>query len=274
MIEECQEVLSLSQSSASLYKPNMMRNIVAGNWKSNKSINESREWMNEMRELESELPSDVRVMVAPPTPYLAALAESKPSYVTLASQNVCATNTGAYTGEYTAEMLVSCGVSFALIGHSERREYYGDSDSVVVEKISRCVEAGLGVVLCCGEQLEIRKAGTHEEMISAQLNYALNGITDVDPLNFVIAYEPIWAIGSSRSATMEQIEYALSEIRKVLRDVDTNFYEPTKILYGGSVTEENIAEILGIDGVDGALIGGASLDSKSFSTICRIAKTI
>ena len=239
----------------------MMRNIVAGNWKSNKSINESREWMNEMSELASELPSDVRVMVAPPTPYLAALAESKPSNVILASQNVSATNTGAYTGEYTAEMLVSCGVSFALIGHSERREYYGDSDSVVVEKISRCVEAGLGVVLCCGEQLEIRKAGTHEDMISAQLNYALNGITDVDPLNFVIAYEPIWAIGSGLIPRNSEIIEIIKFIKKKVKG--------SKVLYGGSVNTKNINVLKKINNVDGFLIGGASQKSNNLIDIIK-----
>ena len=114
----------------------MMRNIVAGNWKSNKSINESREWMNEMSELATSMPSNVRIMVAPPAPFLASLSDVKPSNVILAAQNVSATGTGAYTGEYTAEMLKSCGVEFALIGHSERREYYSDSNEVVVEKMA------------------------------------------------------------------------------------------------------------------------------------------
>ena len=255
-----------------MHKPNMMRNIVAGNWKSNKSINESREWMNEMSELASELPSEVRVMVAPPAPYLAALAESKPSNVILASQNVSATNTGAYTGEYTAEMLVSCGVGFALIGHSERREYYGDSDSVVVEKISRCVEAGLGVVLCCGEPLEMRKAGNHEEMISAQLNSALDGITYVDPLNFVIAYEPIWAIGTGLTAEAEQAGEMHTFIRKCLGEkFGSDRAGQISILYGGSCKPSNASELFANEDVDGGLIGGASLNTADFSQIIKAA---
>ena len=246
----------------------MMRNIVAGNWKSNKSINESREWMSEMSDLASELPSNVRVMVAPPAPYLASLAEVKPSNVILASQNVSATNTGAYTGEYTAEMLLSCGVEFSLIGHSERRGGYGDSDEVVVEKISRCREAGLGVVLCCGEPLEVRDAGKHEEMISGQLSSALEGVDDVDPATFVIAYEPIWAIGTGRTASAEQAGEMHTFIRKWLvekfGDVKAS---QISVLYGGSCKPSNASELFANADVDGGLIGGASLNTADFSKI-------
>ena len=250
----------------------MMRNIVAGNWKSNKSINESREWMSEMSELASDLPSNVRVMVAPPAPYLAALSEVKPDSVILAAQNVSATNSGAYTGEYNAEMLVSCGVDFALIGHSERREYYGDSDSVVVEKISRCLDAGLGVVICCGEPLEIREAGTHEDMISRQLNSALANVDDVDPTKFVVAYEPIWAIGTGLTASAEQAGEMHTFIRGWLANkFGSERAAQISILYGGSCKPSNASELFANADVDGGLIGGASLNTADFSQIIKAA---
>lgn len=249
-----------------------MRNIVAGNWKSNKSINESREWMSEMAEKSAELPSDVRVMVAPPAPYLAALSEVKPSNVILASQNVSATNSGAYTGEYTAEMLAGCGVDFALIGHSERREYYADTNEVVVDKISRCIEAGLGVVLCCGEPLEIRDAGTHKEMIAGQLESALSNIDDVDPANFVVAYEPIWAIGTGRTASAEQAGEMHTFIRSWLNDkFSAERAGQISILYGGSCKPGNAEKLFANEDVDGGLIGGASLKVSDFSAIIKAA---
>ncbi len=250
----------------------MMRNIVAGNWKSNKSINESIEWMNEMSELASELPSNVRVMVAPPAPYLASLANVKPSNVILASQNVSATDTGAYTGEYTAGMLLSCGVEFSLIGHSERRESYGDTDSIVVEKISRCREAGLGIILCCGESLEVRDAGKHEEMIADQLNSALSGVSDVDSQNFVLAYEPIWAIGTGRTATADQAGEMHTFIRNWLSEkFGSDRADQISILYGGSCKPSNALELFANKDVDGGLIGGASLDTENFSQIIKAA---
>ena len=250
----------------------MMRNIVAGNWKSNKSINESREWMNEMGEEASNLPSNVRVMIAPPAPYLSSLAECKPSNVILASQNVSATGTGAYTGEYTAEMLLSCGVDFALIGHSERREYYSDTNQVVVEKISRCLEVGLGIVLCCGEPLEIRDAGTHREMIAGQLESAFGGIEDVDPAKFVIAYEPIWAIGTGRTASADQAGEMHTFIRSWLSNkFGSERAEQLSILYGGSCKPANASELFANADVDGGLIGGASLNTSDFCQIIQAA---
>jgi triosephosphate isomerase len=250
----------------------MMRNIVAGNWKSNKSINESREWMSEMNDLASELPSSVRVMVAPPAPYLASLAEVVPSNVILASQNVSATYSGAYTGEYTASMLLTCGVKFALIGHSERRSSYGDSDLIVVEKISRCREAGLGVILCCGEPLAVRDAGTHQKMIANQLDSALASIDDVDPNLFVIAYEPIWAIGTGRTATTEQAGEMHTFIRHWLSSkFGSDRAGQISILYGGSCKPSNASELFSNKDVDGGLIGGASLNPSDFSLIIKAA---
>lgn len=248
----------------------MMRKIVAGNWKSNKSINESREWMSEMAVEIDNLPSNIRVMIAPPTPYLSSLADNNHPRILIASQTVSATGTGAYTGEYTAEMLVGCGVDFALIGHSERRASFGEMDEIVVDKIARCMESGLGVILCCGESLKVRDAGDQNDFIATQLSSALSNVTGVDESKFVIAYEPIWAIGTGRTASSEQAGEMHAFIRTWLTD---KFGEDTSsqisILYGGSCKPSNADELFSNKDVDGGLIGGASLKVSDFCAIIK-----
>ena len=250
----------------------MMRNLVAGNWKSNKSFNESKDWFKEIEQHLQSLPENVRVMVAPPAPYLAALSEVKPNGLLLASQTVSATGSGAYTGEFTAEMLAGSGVQFALIGHSERRAMYGETDEIVVEKINRCLEADLGVVLCCGESLDIRDAGTHTDFIAAQLDSACANLESVDTDNFIIAYEPIWAIGTGRTASSDQA----AEMHDFIREwVEGKFgLETSKnisILYGGSCKPSNADELFANENVDGGLIGGASLNVSDFIQIVAAA---
>ena len=246
----------------------MMRNLVAGNWKSNKSINESRMWMSEMHQVFEDLPSNVRVMIAPPAPYLSSLAEVKHSRMLLAAQTVSATGTGAYTGEYTAEMLVGCGVDFALVGHSERRASYGETDDIVVDKIARCVESGLGVILCCGESLQVRDAEDQNDFIAAQLASALSDVTSIDVSTFVIAYEPIWAIGTGRTASSEQAGQMHEFIRTWLTDkFGEDVSSAISILYGGSCKPSNAAELFSNKDVDGGLIGGASLNVDDFCSI-------
>ena len=171
-------------------------------------------------------------------------------------------------------MLLDVGCEYVLLGHSERRNLFRESDRVIFQKLKQAVKVGLKAIVCVGETLEQRNSGQVLEVISNQLKPIISQEILPQSEELLIAYEPIWAIGSNKSATIHQIGYALSEIRKILRDVDINLSDSTKILYGGSVTEKNIAEILALDEVDGALIGGASLDPKSFSKICRIAKTI
>lgn len=251
----------------------MMRNLVAGNWKSNKSFNESKLWFKEIEQHLQSLPENVGVMVAPPAPYLAALAEIKPEGLLLASQTVSATGSGAYTGEFTAKMLADAGVQFALIGHSERRSMYGETDKVVVDKINRCNEAGLGVVLCCGESLEVRDVATHTEFIAAQLDSACANLDTIDTDKFIIAYEPIWAIGTGRTASAEQA----GEMHDFIRAWAVGkFGEETaaklSILYGGSCKPSNADELFANENVDGGLIGGASLNVSDFIQIVAAAK--
>ena len=245
-----------------------MRNIVSGNWKSNKSITEACNWLTEMGEEMDNLPKDVRIMVAAPAPYLAVLVNEKHSRLLIASQQVSATGYGAYTGEFTADMLVSCGVDYALIGHSERRLNFGETDEIVSNKVQRCLESGLGVVLCCGENLNERDAGVQEEVIKNQLESALNGGMEDDMKSVVIAYEPIWAIGTGRTASADQAADMHTYIRSWLTlRFNLQTAKNTSILYGGSCNPSNAEELFAREDVDGGLIGGASLNSVDFKSI-------
>jgi len=251
----------------------MMRNIVSGNWKSNKSITEARNWLAEMGEVMDNLPQNVRVMVAPPAPYLAVLVKEKHSRLLIASQQVSATGEGAFTGEFTADMLVSCGVDYALIGHSERRSNFGETNEIVSNKVQRCLESGLGVVLCCGENLNERDAGIQQDVIKKQLESALNDVKDVSMKSVVIAYEPIWAIGTGRTASADQAAEMHTYIRSWLSlRFDDQTAKNTSILYGGSCKPSNAEELFARDDVDGGLIGGASLNSVDFQAIIRSFK--
>jgi triosephosphate isomerase len=248
----------------------MMRNIVAGNWKSNKSINEARNWMSEMCEAMDILPKNVRIMVAVPAPYLAVLAKEKHPRILIASQQVSATGPGAFTGEFTAEMLVSCGVDYALVGHSERRSNFGETDDVVSDKLKQCTESGLGVVLCCGEHLNERDSERQEDVIKSQLESALQGVTADEMKDIIVAYEPIWAIGTGRTATADQAAEMHTFIRRWISEkFDQYTAENTSVLYGGSCKPSNAKELFASKDVDGGLIGGASLNSVDFqSLIC------
>ena len=252
------------------YQISKMRNIVAGNWKSNKSINEAREWMAVMGEAMASMPKDVRVMIAPPAPYLSELSGGERNGVLIAAQQVSAFSEGAYTGEYTANMLVSCGVDFALVGHSERRADFGESDEIVAKKVRRCIDAGLSVVLCCGENLASRDDGSQESVIKAQLVSAFEGVSSEEMAGVVVAYEPIWAIGTGRTASAAQAAEMHSFIRSYLADrFDEDIAFRTSILYGGSCKPSNAEEIFTSPDVDGGLIGGASLDAIDFQLIIK-----
>ena len=247
-----------------------MRNIVAGNWKSNKSINEAREWMSVMGEAMDSMPNDVRVIIAPPAPYLSELAGSDRNGILIAAQQVSAFSDGAYTGEFTANMLVSCGVDFALVGHSERRADFNESDEIVAKKVRRCIDAGLGVMLCCGENLASRDEGSQETVIKEQLISALEGVSSEEMTGLVVAYEPIWAIGTGRTASADQAAEMHRFIRHYLADrFDADTASKTSILYGGSCKPSNADELFTSSDVDGGLIGGASLDTADFQLIIK-----
>ena len=250
--------------------------ILLANWKMNGDVQSIKRLLNDLKnDLVDEGMESGQVIVFPPHVYLQMVGKNiVNTNFLLGGQDTDERESGSVTGGVSAKMLRDVGCDYVLLGHSERRILFNEDDDGIHQKLKQAFNVGLKAIVCVGENLEQRNSGQVLEVISSQLKAVISQNTSSQSGELLIAYEPIWAIGSSKSATIEQIEHVLLDIRRVLRDVDTDFYQSTKILYGGSVTEENIAEILAIDGVDGALIGGTSLDSKSFSTICRIAKTI
>ena len=250
--------------------------ILVANWKMNGDVQSIKRLLNDLKnDLVDEGMESGQVIVFPPHVYLQMVGKNiVNTNFLLGGQDTDERESGSVTGGVSAKMLRDVGCDYVLLGHSERRILFNEDDDGIHQKLKQAFNVGLKAIVCVGENLEQRNSGQVLEVISSQLKAVISQNTSSQSGELLIAYEPIWAIGSSKSATIEQIEHVLLDIRRVLRDVDTDFYQSTKILYGGSVTEENIAEILAIDGVDGALIGGTSLDSKSFSTICRIAKTI
>ena len=250
--------------------------ILVANWKMNGNLQSINRLLCDLKRdfLDKELGSG-QVVILPPHVYLQIVAKDlSGTSILIGAQDADERETGPVTGGVSAKMLLDVGCEYVLLGHSERRNLFRESDGVIFQKLKQAVKVGLKAIVCVGETLEQRNSGQVLEVISNQLKPIISQEILPQLEELLIAYEPIWAIGSNKSATIQQIGYALSEIRKILRDVDINLSDSTKILYGGSVTEKNIAEILALDEVDGALIGGASLDPKSFSKICRIAKTI
>ena len=249
---------------------------MVANWKMNGSLKSINTFLCDLKRdfLDKELESQ-QVIILPPHVYLQIVAKDlSGTNILIGAQDTDERESGSVTGGVSAKMLQDVGCDYILLGHSERRKLFNESDAVIFQKLIQALKIGLKAILCIGESLEQRNSGQVLEVISDQLKPIISQKKLLQSKELLIAYEPVWAIGSNKSATIPEIGYALSKIREMLRNVGTNLSESTKILYGGSVTEKNIAEILAVDEVDGALIGGASLDSKSFSKICRIAKTI
>lgn len=250
--------------------------ILAANWKMNGDFRTIDRLLNDLKNdlLDEEMDLG-QVIVFPPHVYLQTVAQSiVGTNILLGGQDADQRESGAVTGSVSAKMLRDVGCDYVLLGHSERRILFNEDDYGIFQKLKQALSVGLKAIVCIGENLEQRDSGQALKVISSQLEALISRDISIQSGKLLIAYEPVWAIGSNKSATIGQIGKALLEIKKILKDVDPDFSESTKILYGGSVTEKNIAEILAIDGVDGALIGGASMDSRSFSKICRIAKTI
>jgi len=214
------------------------------------------------------------VLICPPfTSLMVIHSLLRGSNIKLGAQNLHWENDGAYTGEISATMLLSAGCEYVIIGHSERRQYFGETDETVNKKIKKSLENNLKPILCVGESLEQRKAEQFKEVVSTQLKNGLSGISNEQMKNIVIAYEPVWAIGTGLNATTEQISEMNSIIGNVIGELyDTGTANATLILYGGSVNDKNAEEIFNTCGVDGALIGGASLKSENFINIIKSVK--
>jgi len=250
--------------------------ILAANWKMNGDLQSISRLLNGLSaDLTSKDMESGQIIIFPPHVYLQTVAKDiRGTSISLGGQDADERENGSITGGVSARMLQDVGCDYVLLGHSERRIFFNEGNVHIFEKLKQALKVGLKAIVCIGENLEQRKSGRVFEVISGQLKSVINQEILANSKQLLIAYEPVWAIGSSKSANMDQIENVVLKIRKILGDLDPELFESVKVLYGGSVTEKNIAEILAINGVDGALIGGASLDAKTFSKICRIAQTV
>jgi triosephosphate isomerase len=254
----------------------MRRFFVAGNWKMNLLAKSAVELAGALaRAVPASLPN-VQVAVCPPFPYLSAVAGAvSGSGVELGAQNAWHEKPGAYTGEVAVEMLLDVGCRWVILGHSERRLILGETDELISRKTLAALSAGLDVILCVGETLSQRQAGQTEQVLDSQMQGSLAGIDDKACARIVIAYEPVWAIGTGVTATTEQAESAHSHLRKWLASrYNPRIAAETRILYGGSVKPQNARSLLEQPDVDGALVGGASLKVDDFLPIVRAAEGI
>ncbi|MGC2063010.1 MAG: triose-phosphate isomerase [Thermodesulfovibrionales bacterium] len=246
-----------------------MKYFIAANWKMNKTIPETREFLRSFIPTVKDI-TDVDIVIAPPfTALSAARDEMKGSKVLLSSQDMFWEEKGAYTGEVAPGMLLDAGCSHVIIGHSERRQYFHEDDTVVNRKVRAAQKAGLGVIFCVGESLDEREAGKTFEVIKREVE---QGLAEVSPDSLVVAYEPIWAIGTGITATNEQAQEVHAFIRKILAGLYSGKADEIRILYGGSVTPENVDSLMACRDVNGALVGGASLKPESFFKIVSFKK--
>lgn len=247
-----------------------MRNkIVAGNWKMNKNLPEAEALLTDIRHYLHDKKPGCQVWIAPPAPYLfPAKSVFADGEVGILAQDISIHTSGAYTGEISAAMVSSLGATGTLVGHSERRQYFGETDEACEKKIRQALDQGLTPVYCIGETLEERKANRHFEVVKTQTETALKGLTAEEAQRLVLAYEPVWAIGTGETASPEQAQEIHAHIRKTLATMfDRETASSISILYGGSVKPENAKEIFSQPDIDGGLIGGAALKIEDFSKI-------
>lgn len=245
----------------------MRKHFIAGNWKMYKTTSEAKAFAKEFKNLYKK--SDAEVAVIAPFTQLAELKkEFNGTGIKIGAQNMHYDSEGAFTGEISADMLKEIGVDFVIVGHSERRQYFGETDDTVNLKLKKCIEKDLLPILCVGESLKEREAGKEFDLVDMQLTKAFKDIAKEDAVKITVAYEPIWAIGTGKVASREQANQMCGHIRSVLSGIyDDKISSEITIQYGGSVKPENAREILGMEQIDGALVGGASLNPDSFAAI-------
>ena len=244
----------------------MRRPFMAANWKMNKTLSETSDFIEKFAP-EVKGAVGVDIVLAPPFTSLGWAAEKlKGANIYLAAQDVFYEEKGAYTGEVSPLMLVDIGCSYVIIGHSERRQYFHETDETVNRKIKAAKKAGLGIIFCIGESLEEREAGKTLDVLEREIKNGLDGVT---PEKLVVAYEPIWAIGTGKTATPQQAQEVHAYIREKLAGLYGNRADELCILYGGSVTPDNVDSLMACLDVDGALVGGASLKPDSFARIVK-----
>ncbi len=250
----------------------MRKQIVAGNWKMNNTFQEADDLINELVEfINSNDIGDIGVIICPPAPYLELTSDSaSESDLFVGAQNVNDHESGAYTGEISAAMLESMNIDYCIIGHSERRKYYHESNEMLSEKVNRAIESSIQPIFCCGELLPEREAGEYFDVVKAQLEESLFHLKEEDFEDVVIAYEPVWAIGTGVTATSDQAQEMHAFIRSLIKEkYNENIAENTTILYGGSCNPKNARELFANKDVDGGLIGGASLKADDFAKIIQ-----
>jgi triosephosphate isomerase len=245
--------------------------FVAANWKMHKTVAETEAFLDRFLGDIDHLAA-VELVICPPFPSLATAAERcRRSSVRIAAQNMHFEQQGAFTGEVSAPMLRDLGVEGVILGHSERRQLFGESDEALARKVPAALAAGLVPILCVGETLAEREAGETERVLRRQLEADLVEVAEGDLARVVIAYEPVWAIGTGRNATAEQAAETIEFIRSLVAGKDTGAAAAMRIIYGGSVKPENAGELLAPEPIDGALVGGASLDPGDFAAIAAAA---
>lgn len=251
----------------------MRQKIVAGNWKMNKTLQEANVLASEvMAMVADEVKGDARVIFCVPFPYLVPIKNQlgNNTSIAVAAQNCSEHESGAYTGEVSAPMLKSMDIPYVVLGHSERRQYFGEDGKLLAKKIDVALKHGLVPIFCCGEPLEIREKGTHEQLVKQQVEESLFHLPAVSLQKIVIAYEPVWAIGTGKTATSQQAQDMHAVIRKhIAGRFGQAVADSISILYGGSVNAANAKELFANPDVDGGLVGGASLKSREFTEIIK-----
>ncbi len=245
--------------------------VIAGNWKMNNTPAEAKALINEMKPLVADADCEV-VLCVPYIDVYAAMEAAEGSNIKIGVENCHWAAKGAFTGEVSAPMLKEIGVPYVIIGHSERRQYFGETDVTVRDRVRAALDAGLTIILCVGEVLEQRDLGITEEILRMQTKIALQGVTPEELKRIIIAYEPVWAIGTGRTATPEQANEGNAQIRKCVAELYSKAdADALTIQYGGSMNAKNAAELVAQPDVDGGLIGGASLKAADFAAIVKAA---
>ena len=245
----------------------MRRKVIAGNWKMNMLPNEAIKFIDELTPLVKDTENEV-ILCVPYTDLFYSLLVAQNTNIKIGAQNMHFEESGAYTGEVSGKMLKSIGVQYVIIGHSERRQYFAETDETVNKKIKAAFKYELKPIVCVGESLEQREAGKANEIVTDQIEKALEGLTDDQVINTIVAYEPIWAIGTGKTATAEDANEMTKTIRNKIADIyGQNVAEKVIIQYGGSVKSSNAKELFSMSDIDGGLVGGASLKSDEFAKI-------
>lgn len=248
----------------------MRQKIVAGNWKMNGSSAFARDYLKQFIPAVSNLEGKVEIILAPPSVYLSQIAQQlEGSAIQLSSQNVAEYSSGAYTGEISSDMLGDIGCSWCLVGHSERRTLFSESDDSVREKVAKLLAARIRPVLCVGETLEERESGRAQEVVAAQVDAVFSHFSEEKLEQIVVAYEPVWAIGTGKTASPEQAQEMHKMIRMQIAAVSEGVAQNVAILYGGSVNAANAKALFEKEDIDGGLVGGASLKADEFTQICE-----